>query len=154
MLTRLRWRLRALMLVIALSATTVWVGVNWFGWREAFQEWRVNRLVWQKLDQPISIHFPKGVPLDQLLAYIKQETQKGTSSGGLTIYVDSQGLQDAGFSASSQDPGFTSGSLVKVDTQYVPLKDALRSALKPHGLTIWVSGGIVSIVSENEAPGP
>ena len=138
---RLTMRLRLMMALIAVVAVVGWVGITRLDWRESYRQWRINGPARRKLDQMVTLRYPQGVPLDRLLADIKRQTATGASASGLIVYVDPQGMQDA---------GLTVASPVKIDVQAMPAKHALGSILKPLGLMIDVRDGLVCVVKEDD----
>jgi hypothetical protein len=101
--------------------------------REAFHQWKINRPIWQRLDQSVTLRHPNRIPLDQLLNQLKPL--------GLMISCDPEGLQDA-----NQDIN----AIVKIDVQSIKAKDALELALKPLGLRLFVHGGMATITGAAE----
>jgi hypothetical protein len=71
-----------------------------------------NARILRALDQPIPMRFPKEIPLDDFLKYIKQSTTT-PSYPGIPIYVDPLGLQEAERNL---------WSTVSIDLEGVPLK--------------------------------
>jgi hypothetical protein len=140
---RVRFTMRRMMAAVALSAVAVWVGIHWSEWRESFYQWRVNRPIWRQLDQKVTLRYPNGVTFHELLAEAKRQTTNGASPARLTIYIDPISIQDAGLDRNS---------VLNIDVQSVPLKDALGPLLKPMGLMLYVHDGHVSVVAENEIP--
>ena len=139
---RFRFTMRRMMAAVAFCAVAVWVGMHYFpDWRESFHQWRINRPIWRQLDQKVTIRHPGGVTLSQLVKRVKQQTTTPSSPGGLTVYVDPIGIQDAGL-----DPT----SVYKIDVQNVPLGDALDSVFKPMGLKLHVRDGIAGVTGVNE----
>ena len=100
-----------------------------------------------KLERPIAIHFPNETPLEDVLKFLKAATSSGPGDGGLPIYVDPVGLQEA---------DKTLASTVTLDLEGIPVKTTLRLVLKQVGLAYEVKDGLVTISSpdsfEAEAP--
>ena len=103
-----------------------------------------NRRILRELERPIAIHFPDETPIGQVLGYIRRSTQDD-SYAGIPIYVDPKGLQEA---------GRTMNSTVSIDWAAIPVKDALRLALKPLGMTFSVRPGYVDILCDGEPTVP
>ena len=96
-----------------------------------------NKSVQAKLDEPVSLHFAAPTPLSEVLKHIKGDI-KGPDGKRLPIYVDPEGLQDA---------GKTLDSPVTIDLEDVPLRFSLRLLLKPLGLAYCVRDGVLIISS-------
>ncbi len=98
---------------------------------------KINRAVLAKLNGPIPLHFKK-TPLEEVLKFIKKSTQ-GPNDGGLAIYVDPIGLQEAEKTMSSP---------VSVDSkEKEPLRESLTRLLKSLGLAYEVKNGLLMITS-------
>jgi hypothetical protein len=141
MFHKLRWRMRTLILVIAVSAVAIWVGINFLDWRESFHQWQVNRPIWRQLDQRVTLKYPNGLTLSALLGQIKTQTISVANPSGLTVYCDPEGMQ-----AANQDIN----SVLKIDVQSMSIKDALESVLKLMGMKIRVHDGILVITGEDD----
>jgi RNA polymerase sigma factor (sigma-70 family) len=96
-----------------------------------------TKAILAKLDELVAMNFPNETPLEDVLKFIKSATQKGNEPG-LPIYIDPVGLQDA---------EKTLASTVALDLEGVPLKTALRLALKQLGLAYCVKDGLLIISS-------
>jgi hypothetical protein len=107
-------------------------------WRTRYNVWQGNRLIWNQLDRTIPFRYPKGIRLDEFSARLRDVTKGEELATGLPIYFDPQGLQDAGCNLSS---------IVTIDVQDRPLREALKRALEPMGLAYRVADGIL-VVSE------
>lgn len=142
-MTRIRFTMRRLMAVVALSAVAVWVGMHWSEWSEAVQYWWENRAILRQLDRKVTFHYPQGVSFSQLCGDIKKQTSAVGSPGGLTIYIDPEG-------EGVDESGLTTTAVLKIDVQDIPLRDALRSILKPIKLRLYVMGGMASVSGEDE----
>src|SRR5207248_1636167 len=59
-----------------------------------------SRKVFERLEEPVSMSFPNETPLEDVLKYIKSATTS-PKDGGIPIYVDPIGLQEAEKSMSS-----------------------------------------------------
>ena len=97
----------------------------------------------EALEQPITMSFPHETPLEEVLTYVKSNTQ-GQELGlpsGIPIYVDPSGLQEV--EKTHQSP-------VTIDVQGVPLRTTLHLILKQLGLTYGVEGGLLLIVNEGD----
>ncbi len=99
-----------------------------------------HRAILAQLEEPLTMSFPQDTPLEDLLKYIKQVTQREGSGlpRGIPIYVDPVGLQEA---------EKTLTSTVSLDLDGVPLKRTLFLALKQIGLTYHVVDGLLIITS-------
>ena len=93
----------------------------------------------KKLDEPVSMNFANETPLDDVLKYIKEATAGSGGKGGVAIYVDPAGLQEA-------DKTMTSP--VALELEGVPLKRTLSLLLKQLGLSYIVEDGMIYITAE------
>lgn len=93
--------------------------------------------VQNKLDEPMTLRFEDQTPLSEVLKYIKQNF-KNSDGKRLPVFVDPQGLQDAGQSLDSP---------VSIDLEDVPLRFSLRLLLRPLGLAYCVRDGVLIISS-------
>ena len=92
-----------------------------------------------KLEEPIPMSFHDDTPLEDVLRYIKQATQRANDQG-VTIYVDPFGLQEA---------EKTMTSPVSIDLEVVPLRRTLQLLLTQLGLCYYVDDGLLVITSES-----
>jgi uncharacterized protein YbaR (Trm112 family) len=92
----------------------------------------------KKMEAPIPMPFPDGIPLGKIIQRIKQATQ-GPNDAGLPIYVDPLGLVEA---------ETTESSPVKINVEGVPLKQSLKMVLDQVGLTYTVKDGVIIITSK------
>jgi RNA polymerase sigma factor (sigma-70 family) len=99
------------------------------------------------LNERLPLPFPEGAPLQDVLKYIKSNTQNETIElpAGVPIYVDPIGLQEAGKNLDSQ---------IKIIVWHVPLKESLRLALDQLGLTYHVKDGLLTITSAPKTDPP
>ena len=104
---------------------------------------RLDAIIGEKLEKRIPMHFPDEVPLDKVLAYIKEAT-KGAGDESMPIYLDPQGLQDV---------EKTPASVVSLDLEDVPLRTSLRLLLSQIDLRHEVRSGIVIIDAIKSGPG-
>jgi hypothetical protein len=98
-----------------------------------------TKKILEKLDEPISMSFNEETPLEDVLKYIKQATTTATY-GGIPIYVDPIGLQEAEKSMSS--------TVRNMDLEGVPLKLTLKLLLNQLDLTYTVKDGFLMITSK------
>jgi hypothetical protein len=91
-----------------------------------------------KLKEDIEIRLPTKPRLDDLLRQIRKVTQ-GAGENGIPIYVDPDGLTEAGVSLDSAIPDNAQGK--------GPIKLLLRRSLKPLGLSYAVKDGLLMISS-------
>jgi hypothetical protein len=106
-----------------------------------------NARIVKALEQPIIMSFPNSTPLDDVLKYIKANTESkelGLPSG-IPIYVDPLALQEV--EKTNQSP-------VTIDVEGVPLRTTLRLILNQLGLTYGIQGGLLLIVNEKDEPSP
>jgi RNA polymerase sigma factor (sigma-70 family) len=99
------------------------------------------------LNERLPLPFPEGAPLQDVLKYIKSNTQSEAIElpSGIPIYVDPIGLEEAGKNLDSQ---------IKIIVWHVPLKESLRLALDQLGLTYHVKDGLLTITSAPKADPP
>jgi hypothetical protein len=96
-----------------------------------------SQLILTKLDEPISMRFANGMPLEDVLKYIKAATQ-GPRYDGIPIYVDPIALERS---------GKTMTSPVTIDVEGVPLRRTLAIVLNQLGLRYEVRDGLLVILS-------
>ena len=92
-----------------------------------------------RLEQPIVMSFGSGIPLEDLLKYIKQATTTATYSG-IPIYADPIGLSEA---------DKTMASVITYNAGGVPLRQSLHEMLSQLGLTYVVGDELVMITSKS-----
>jgi hypothetical protein len=93
--------------------------------------------VLDKLAGPIPMSFPDEIPIEQVLAYIRQATTTRTSAG-VPVLVDALALQEAERSLNST---------VSIDVDGVPLRITLGLVLRQLGLAYVVRDGLVIVTS-------
>src|SRR4051812_1690546 len=92
-----RWRLWMLMAIVAAVGLVLpAIKERGPGWLEGYRKWQKNRPVHALLQRPISLRYPNGVPLEQMLLHVITSTKDPPFSSGLPIYIDPTGLQEAG----------------------------------------------------------
>jgi hypothetical protein len=104
-----------------------------------------NQIIMRKLDQPISLHFPKATPLEEVLAHIRHATAD-VNFPGIPIYVDPVGLRNAEQSMTS--------TVQNIDFDAIPVTDALRMCLMQLDLGFSVRQGFVMISDGDSATIP
>jgi hypothetical protein len=104
-----------------------------------------NRVIMKKLDQPIPMHFPDDVPLEDVLKYIRSSTVDANFPG-IPIYVDPVGLLNAEKTLAS--------TVRNLDFDAIPVKDGLGLCLKQLDLGFSVRQGFVMISDEYSATIP
>ena len=102
-----------------------------------------NKLILERLEQPIVVSFKNETPLDEVLKYIKTVTST-PNYAGIPVRVDPIGLAEA---------GITLTATVKFELERVPLKTALRRILDKLGLAYTVHKGFLVITSKASAEG-
>lgn len=107
-------------------------------------EFRARRLasnlaLLARLDKPITLHFPRETPLEDVLKAIRTATSSGPGDGGVPIYVDPVGLKQA---------NKTIQSTVTIDIEGILAETALRLVLKQLGLAYQIKDGLVTISAE------
>ena len=98
-----------------------------------------ERSLRDKLDESIPLRF-QGAPLADVLKFIKSATQ-GPNDSGVPIYVDPDGLKEA---------GATVDSPVTIDTKNIPLKASLDAMLRPLTLGATTRDGLLVVSSRQE----
>ena len=96
-----------------------------------------TKAVLAKLDTPIAMPFADATPLEDILKYVSQATTTANSAG-ISVVVDSFGLQQAGKSLQST---------VSIDVEGAPLMTTLRLLLEQLGLAYTIEDGLVVISS-------
>jgi hypothetical protein len=99
-----------------------------------------DRGVLAKLETRVTLRHPKGAPLRQVVSDIAKAT-RGPNDSGIPVYVDPVGLMVA---------ERTMDSLVTIDVEGIPLKDALPQVLAPLGLAHRVHDGLLVISTADE----
>jgi hypothetical protein len=97
-----------------------------------------SKAILKKLEEPISMSFADGTPLEDVLKYVHQASVTQSYSG-IPIYVDIKALEEAGVNPQST---------IIVDLDGVPLRTTLRLALKQIGLAYCVRDGVLIVSSE------
>ena len=109
---------------------------HWSGFPDSLERFNAhNARVLKALEQPIPMHFPDGAPLEDILKYIKTETEARVRSP-FPIYIDPVGLREA---------RQTMQSIVRIDLEAAALKNSMRRFLKQLDLTFTVRDGFVMI---------
>jgi hypothetical protein len=100
-----------------------------------------TKAILTQLGERLTMSFPQETPLEDVLKYIKSNTQSEELDlpSGIPIYVDPIGLQEA---------EKTLASPVTLDLEGIPLKTSLRLILKQLDLTYTVKDGLMTITSE------
>ena len=104
-----------------------------------------NARILKAADMPITMSFPQETPLDDVLKYIRSNTESKEQGlpSGIPIYVDPLGLNAA--ERTQQSP-------VVIDLEGVPLRTALYLVLNQMGLTYGVGGGVLVITGVDTEP--
>jgi WD40 repeat protein len=93
-----------------------------------------------RLDRPITMKFPQGIPLETFISEIIRAT-RGPGDEGVPVYIEPIGLLVA---------DRTMESPVTIDADRVPLKQVLSRALRPIGLDHAVLDGVLAISAPDE----
>jgi hypothetical protein len=101
-----------------------------------------TRMIYAKLEEPISTEFLNPTPLEDILKYIKNATT-GPHDSGIPIYVDPRGIANA---------GETLQSTVTLDLEGIPLRTTLKLMLEQLGLTYFVRDGMLTITAPSLVP--
>jgi hypothetical protein len=94
------------------------------------------------LEEPVPMHFPNSMTLEELLNHVKKETTH-LDGKGIPIYVDPIGLQEAERSMSS-----TIGA--RIDRDDIPLKSSLHLCLRQLQLAYRVKDGFLQIIYDDD----
>ena len=141
---RFRWPLWSLMASIVIAAFLLLVIKSyWPGWSERFSEWQKSRPVYGQLKRSVTLKYPAGIPLKQLLPALKQATRSPEFPSGIPVFIDAQGIQDS---------GATINTPIVIDVENTALGDALKSSLKACGLGYMVRDGMLTITRIDESP--
>ncbi|MDG3006520.1 sigma-70 family RNA polymerase sigma factor [Paludisphaera mucosa] len=100
--------------------------------------------VLKKLEEPLAMNFPNETPLEDVLKYVKQATETPDFPGGIPVYVDPIGLQEADRSSTSP---------IVLELEGVPLKRTLQLLLRPLGLVYFVEDGMIVITASTSESG-
>ncbi len=99
-----------------------------------------SRRILAALDKRISMPFDNETPLEDVIKYVKQVTGSPDLPGGIPIYVDPVGLQEAEKSMTSTMRG--------MNLDGIPLRRTLQLLLKQLDLVYFVDDGILCITSQ------
>jgi Domain of unknown function (DUF4139)/N-terminal domain of unknown function (DUF4140) len=91
-----------------------------------------------ELGKQMTMSFPQETPLEDVLKYIKSNTQGRAFPDGIPIYVDPIGLQTAEKTLSSP---------VTLDLSHVPLRTTLKLLLQQLDLTYQIKDGLLKITA-------
>jgi len=97
-----------------------------------------------ELAKAIDMPFTADRSLEEVIKYIRQQTQSRVFPDGIPIYVDPQGLQDA---------DKTLASTVAIDLKGIPLKTTLALLLRQLNLIYEVNNGLLTITTYETAHG-
>ncbi len=97
-----------------------------------------EKVILEKLEDELPLHFPNETPLEQVLEYVKASS-KGPQDAGIPFAFDEAGMKRA---------GKTRMSVVSDDIQDQPLKTSLKKLLKPLKLTYIIRDGVLTITSD------
>jgi hypothetical protein len=114
---------------------------HWSGFPDASERFNtLNESILKALEQPIPMHFPDEAPLEDILKYIRVETEARVGKA-MPIYVDPISLQSA---------RRTMASKVRIDVEGAALKSSLARCLKPLDLTYAVKDGFLMITEAGD----
>jgi hypothetical protein len=101
---------------------------------------KLTRAIMTQLNERITMSFPQETPLEDVLKYIKSNTQSEELNlpSGITIYVDPLGLQQA---------EMTLATPVTLDLEGVPLRRTLTLVLNQVNMRYFVNDGVLFITS-------
>lgn len=133
---RPRLRIWVLLWLVALAALLMKTP-TWY--RQAERYWRLKPSR-EAMDRAITLHVPKEAGLEGLLKAVRQATVARRMPGGLPIYVDPVGLQEAKLTMSSP-------LAADIDVTGVPTKSILERALKPLRLGVVLREGLLEVTS-------
>lgn len=101
----------------------------------------------EALERPITLTYPRGAGLVDVLRDIKAKTRGGALPGGCPIYVDPVGLQEA-------EIRINTPIATTPPREDLPLGVHLQRVLKPLGLDSKVESGLLIITSEGAMDKP
>ena len=104
-----------------------------------------TRAVLAALQKRIPIPFADETPLQEVIAYIKDQTKCQDLPDGIPFYVDPVGLNEA---------EKTMTSPVSMDVKGISLRESLRLMLMQVGLTYTVKDGLLTVDSESSEDRP
>jgi hypothetical protein len=96
-----------------------------------------NARILKKLERPVPMRFANETPIEDVFKYIREATS-GPNDGGIPIYVDPVGLQEA--EKTMQSP-------VSIDLEGVPLRTTLRLALRQLEMDYVIRDGLLVVTS-------
>jgi RNA polymerase sigma factor (sigma-70 family) len=103
-----------------------------------------TRAVLDALKKRVPMPFKNETPLEEVIAYIKEQTKSQELPDGIPVYVDPVGLNEA---------EKTMASPITLELKGVALRESLRLLLKQLGLVYTVKDGLLSIASEASESG-
>ena len=104
-----------------------------------------NARILKLLDEPVPMHFPTSMTLEELLKHVKDATSR-LDGKGIPIYVDPIGLQEA-------EKSMTSTVGVRLDRDDIALKNSLHLCLRQLQLAYCVKNGFLQITcADDELP--
>jgi hypothetical protein len=104
-----------------------------------------NARILKLLDEPVPMHFPTSMTLEELLKHVKDVTSR-LDGKGIPIYVDPIGLQEA-------EKSMTSTVGVRIDRDDIALKNSLHLCLRQLQLAYCVKDGFLQITcADDELP--
>jgi hypothetical protein len=138
-LPRVRFTVRRMMVAIAILAIFTYYVVmpTW----DYYSLPPKTRAVLSKLGMPIRLPSPGPVPLGSVLKAIKGASV-GAKDNGIPIYVDPNGLAEAGAGIRST---------VEVNADRSSIEETLRKSLEPLRLGYFVKDGLLTITSAKSA---
>jgi len=104
-----------------------------------------SRRIINELAKPVEMAFKVDTPLEEVIRYIRQSTSGPAFPGGIPIYVDPRGLQDA---------DKTMASTVSIDLHGIPLRKTLGLLLRQLSLEYQVEDGLLTITSTSSHDEP
>jgi hypothetical protein len=96
-----------------------------------------------RLGDLVPMKFVDETPLEEIIKHIKQATKSSDMPGGIPIYVDPVGLQEAEKTLTSTVQG--------IDLEGVPLRRTLQLALSQLNLGYFIVDGMLYITSDESA---
>jgi hypothetical protein len=104
-----------------------------------------NARILKLLDEPVPMHFPTSMTLEELLKHVKDVTSR-LDGKGIPIYVDPIRLQEA-------EKSMTSTVGVRIDRDDIALKNSLHLCLRQLQLAYCVKNGFLQITcADDELP--
>jgi hypothetical protein len=105
-----------------------------------------NKIIEEALEKEVTLSFPKGTPLDEILKYIRLHTKDAQTKlpNGVPIYIDPLVLLDDSADPPAPKPFLT---LVPIEFEGIPLRVSLRLILDQFDLGYQVRDRLVYVMA-------